>query len=223
MHAEKKRFQLKPVHKELKRTLIWGLLIFIGLNLLLLTAISIYVSSSKERLIGFVSDKLKEAILGELKIDKTDITVWQTFPKIGVTLSNVTLSDSFYHRPFLKANAIIGKVGILDLIGKKVKISSIKIEDAKVYTFTDSNGYTNSYVLKPQNKPGRESKKPVIFNNIEFENVTLISEDAIKNKRYEIKVYDAEADMKMIGSKYYITLDEDVLIRGLAFNFSKGY
>jgi hypothetical protein len=24
MHAEKKRFQLKPVHKELKRTLIWG-------------------------------------------------------------------------------------------------------------------------------------------------------------------------------------------------------
>jgi uncharacterized protein involved in outer membrane biogenesis len=147
--------------------------------------------------------------------------VWQTFPKIGVTLSNVTLSDSFYHRPFLKANAIIGKVGILDLIGKKVKISSIKIEDAKVYTFTDSNGYTNSYVLKPQNKPERESKKPVVFNNIELENVTLISENAIKNKRYEIKVYDAEATMNMTDQNIISRLMKMFLYVALPLIFQK--
>ena len=35
---------------------------------------------------GFLDTKLKETILGELKIDKADITVWQTFPKLGITL-----------------------------------------------------------------------------------------------------------------------------------------
>jgi hypothetical protein len=223
MHAEKKRFQLKPFPKELKRVVIWGVLIFVGLNLLLLTALSIYVSSSKEKLIGFLDATLNEVVPGELKIDKTDITIWRTFPKIGVMLTNVTLSDSLYHKPFLQAGAIIGKAGILDLIGNKVKITSIKIEDAKVYSFVDSNGYTNSYVVKPQRKPGKQDKKHVVFNNVELENVTLIHEDAIKNKRYEIRIDDAEADINMRGSKYHITLDEDVFIRGLAFNLSKGY
>jgi hypothetical protein len=63
----------------------------------------------------------------------------------------------------------------------------------------------------------------VVFNKVEFENVTLIREDAVKNKRHEIRIDDAEADITMSGSKYYIKLDEDVFIRGLGFNLSKGY
>jgi len=221
MHAEKKRFQLKPFPKELKRVVIWGVLIFVGLNLLLLIALSIYVSSSKEKLIGFLDATLNEVVPGELKIDKTDITIWRTFPKIGVKLTNVTLSDSLYRKPFLQADAIIGKAGILDLIGNKVKITSIKIEDAKLYSFIDSNGYTNDYVVKPKHETGSQDKKHVVFNNIELENVTLIREDIIKNKRYEIRVHDAEADITTSGSKYYIKLDEDVFILVLHLIFQK--
>src|SRR6478735_19310 len=218
----KKKFHL-PVSGKIRRRFVRVVAVIIGLYVLLLISISIYVSSSKEKLLAFVKEKMSETILGELKIDKADISVWQTFPNIGITLSNVVLSDSFYRRPFLKAGAISAKIRFIDLIGKKIKIHSLKVEDAKIFAFTDKNGYTNSYVLKSQNTQKRKSKKPVLFNNIELENVTLISEDAIKIKRYAIRINEAEADISFRGSTYYVTLDEDILVRGLGFNLFKGY
>jgi hypothetical protein len=185
--------------------------------------LSIYVSSSKEKLISFLDSELKETIPGELKIDKTEITVWETFPRIGIVLDNVTISDSVYRKPFLKAETITAKVGFLGLAGHKLRINSVKIEDAILFAFTDAKGYSNRYVVKPQNRTGRKSKKPLVLRNLELENVIAISENAIKNKRYELKIYDADIDMTVRGSRYHISLDEDILIRGLAFNLSKGY
>ena len=197
--------------------------VLFGFILLLLIGLSIYVSSSRERLLSFLNAKLKETILGELKIDNADISIWQTFPKIGITLSNVTISDSFYHKPFLRAKSITAKVGFGGLIGKKLTINSVKLEGALIFTFTDRKGYTNSYVLKPQNKPKRQSKKPVLVSNLELENVVVVSEDLIKNKRYVLIINDAEADIALHGSKYNIKLDEDILVGGLGFNLEKGY
>ncbi len=197
--------------------------IVIGVYLLLMIGISIYISSSKERLVKFLTSRMKESILGELKIDNADITVWRSFPKIGIRLSNVSISDSFYNKPFLQAKLITAKVGLFDLIGMKVTISSVEIDDAVIHTFIDKNGYTNSYVLKPQNKSKRKSKKPVVINNLELNNVTAISEDAIKNKRFEVRMKNIDADISLNGGKYFIDMDEDVLIRGLGFNLGKGY
>ena len=118
----KKKFHL-PVSGKIRRRFVRVVAVIIGLYVLLLISISIYVSSSKEKLLAFVKEKMSETILGELKIDKADISVWQTFPDIGITLSNVVLSDSFYRRPFLKAGAISAKIRFIDLIGKKIKIS----------------------------------------------------------------------------------------------------
>ena len=78
------------------------------------------------------------------------------------------------------------------MIGSKLTISSVKYKMPLLHTFTDAKGYTNSYVLKPQNKAKRKSKKPVVLSNLELENVSGISEDAIKNKRYEVRINDAD-------------------------------
>ena len=83
-----------------------------------------------------------------------------------------------------------------------------------VHVFTDKNGYTNSYVLKPQNKPKRKSKKPVVISNLELNNVTAISENAIKQKRFEVRYKRCDADMSLKGAKYFINLDEDIFVRG---------
>ncbi len=198
--------------------------IVLGVYLILMIALSIYITSSKERLVSFLTAKMKESIVGELKINKGDVTVWQTFPKIGIRLNNLSISDSFYHnRPFLTAKQITAKIGLFDLFGSKVVINSVEIDDAVLHAFTDKNGYTNSYVLKPQNKEKRKSKKPVVISNLELKNVNIILENAIKQKRFEIKFTDANIDMSFSGSKYFINLDEDMFIRGLGFNLPKGY
>ena len=60
-------------------------------------------------------------------------------------------------------NEITAKVGFFDLIGKKVKISSVKIDDALIHTFTDAKGYTNTYVLQSKKQSRREKVKNLLF------------------------------------------------------------
>ncbi|HEY2725932.1 MAG TPA: AsmA-like C-terminal region-containing protein, partial [Parafilimonas sp.] len=193
--------------------------------ILLLVCLSIYISSSHDRLLAFLNAQIKQTILGELKINKADITVWQTFPKLGLTLENVTISDSFYHSPFLKADEIVVKAGLIDLMGKTVNISSVKIKNAVIHTFTDAKGYTNTYVLRsqPSQKQKRESKKPFVLENINLNNVSVLIEDVPSRKRYQGKITAADIDMDLSGSKYYFTFNEDLFLRGLGFNMRQGY
>ncbi len=168
---------------------------------------------------------MKETILGELKVNNADITIWQTFPKIGITLENVSISDSFYHRPFLKAGAITVKAGIFDLMGNKVTISAVKISDALIHTFTDANGYTNTYVLRSQlsQKQKRESKKPFVLENLDLKNVTVLIENVPQHKRYQARIDKADIDMSLTGSKYHFIFKEDLFLRGLGFVLPQGY
>ncbi len=214
---------MQSFSKKIWRRILRIAVIVVSVYLILMLALSIYISSSKNRLVNFLTARMKETIIGEMKIDNADISVWQSFPKIGIQFNNVTISDSFYHRPFLSAKKITAKVGLLDILGMKVTISAVEIDDAVLHVFTDRNGYTNSYVLKPQNKQKRKSKKPVIISNLELNNVTAIIENLKMQKRFEVRFNDADIDMRLSGSKYFIAMDEDIFVRGLGFNLPKGY
>lgn len=218
---QKKKFKFH-ISGKFRRRFVRVAVVLLSLYILLLVTLSIYVSFSEDKWLGFLNDKLKDVIPGELKIAKSEINVWKSFPKVGITLNNVTINDSLYHKPFLKAEFVTGKISFSDLIGKKLKINTVEIENAVVHSFTDAGGYTNNYVVKLQNKPGKK-KKLVVFSNIQLENVVAVNEDVVKNKRYEIRIDDADIEMALRGSKYHIKLNEDIFVRGLGFNLEKGY
>ncbi|SFP98776.1 AsmA family protein [Parafilimonas terrae] len=225
MEEEKKKSRFH-VPGKWRRRFVRIVAVIIGLYILLLVSLSIYVSSSKERLLGFLNAKMKETILGELKINNADITIWRTFPDIGITLENVTISDSFYHRPFIKAEEITARAGFIGLLGNRLKIGSVTVKNAVLHSFTDANGYSNNYVLMPHKKDtanAGKSKKPIVLKNFNLENVTVVLEDVIRKKRYAGRIDDADVDMRFTGSKYHITFDEDLMLRGLGFNLPQGY
>jgi len=225
MEEEKKKSRFH-VPGKWRRRFVRVVAVILGLYVLLLVSLSIYVSSSKERLLGFLNAKMKETILGELKINNADITIWRTFPDIGITLKNVTVSDSFYHRPFIKAEQITARAGFMGLLGNKLKIGSVTVKNAVLHSFTDINGYSNNYVLMPHKKDTASTarnKKLIVLRNFNLENVTIVLEDVIRKKRYAGRINDADIDMRLTGSKYHITFDEDLMLRGLGFNLPQGY
>jgi hypothetical protein len=220
--AERKKFKVN-VSKRIVTIVSRVIAVVITLYFLLLTGISIYVSSSQQKLIGFINESLKQTFLGELRVDKADLSVWRTFPNIGITLTNVSISDSFYRKPFLRADEITGTAGFFGLIGNKVKINSVTIKDALIHSFTDANGYSNTYVLRSRNKPQNKSNKLVVFKNLTLENVVIVIEDGIKKKRYAGRMDDVDIDARLSDSKYHVTMDGDIFLRGLGFNFQQGY
>jgi hypothetical protein len=215
--------EISPVFKKALKISLRVLAIFAGIYILLMIALSIYVSSSKEKLLALLNTKMNDAVLGDLKIGETDFTIWRSFPNIGIRLENVSITDSLYHKHFLQAGEVTVKLGLLGVLGKKMKISSVEIENAQVYSFTDAKGYSNAYVLQPKKKNETHDKKTVVFRKLYFENVTVILENAIKQKRYAGRINNGKINMSLSGSKYHISFDEDIFLRGLAFNFPKGY
>lgn len=213
----------KPISKKILRIALRVLAVFVCLYLLAMTAVSIYVASSKDKLLGLLNTNMNDAVLGDLKVGKTDITVWSSFPDIGIRLEDVSIKDSVYHQPFLQAGEITVKAGLFGLMGNKLKIASVKIEDAQVHSFIDSNGYSNAYVIKPKNKSKKQNKKTVLFSKLYFNNVSVVLENAIKQKRFAGKINDGKMEMRLSGSKYHISFDENILLQGLGFNLPKGY
>ncbi|MGN6355513.1 MAG: hypothetical protein ACTHLB_19145, partial [Parafilimonas sp.] len=65
MEEEKKKSRFH-VSGKWRRRFVRVVAVILGLYVLLLVSLSIYVSSSKERLLGFLNAKMKETILGEL-------------------------------------------------------------------------------------------------------------------------------------------------------------
>jgi hypothetical protein len=219
---KRRRFKIH-IPKRTVSIVLRVIVVVVALYLLLLAGISIYVSSSQQKLIGFVNENLRQTFLGELRVDKADISVWRTFPNIGITLSDVSISDSFYHKPFLRAGEITGTASFFGLIGNKVKIRSIAIEDALIHSFTDAQGYSNTYVLRSKGQTQKKSNKPLVFKKLSLENVIIVIEDGIKKKRYAGRMDDVDIDASLSGSKYHITMDGDIFLRGLGFNFPQGY
>src|ERR1700761_9074285 len=97
---------MKSISKKTWRRILKISSIVIGIYLLLMVALSIYIASSKERLGNFLTSRMKESIVGEMKISDADITVWRSFPKIGIRLNNLIITDSLYHKQFLNAKQI---------------------------------------------------------------------------------------------------------------------
>lgn len=216
-------FTLSFLSKKTKRIILWVAGIIAGLYLLLLIGLGIYISYTQQKLVSTLKTKLNDATMGELKIGEAEVTMWQTFPNLGVIFRNVTMTDSVYHLPYLQAKSITVKAGLFGLIGNNVKINSVILQGAVLHTFIDSSGYTNRYVFNPKLKPKTQSKKPLVISNIILKNVTAISEDAIKNKKYQVKFTSADIDIKLRGSKYFIRMNEDAMVGGLGFNLAKGY
>ena len=103
---------MKSFSKKTWRRIFRVAIIVIGIYLLFMVGLSIYISSSKERLLKFLTERMKETILGELKIDNADITVWQSFPKIGIQLK-CNYKRFFLSSPFLTASQLLLKLALL--------------------------------------------------------------------------------------------------------------
>ncbi len=209
---------------KLVRIFIYAGLILISLYLLLLIIVSIYINANKAKFITQVNEQIKNNIQGNVTIKNADIAVWRSFPRIAVVLQNISITDSVYHIPFLQMKQVDVRFGLLNIIGKKIRIGSVRLKDGQIHIFTDAAGYNNTYVVKGKPKPVQDTlnKKSLFIKNLELENVKVVSEHRQRHKRFEIKIRDLNADIQQKDSVYIFKIKENCFIKGLGFNLEKG-
>ena len=126
-----------------------GLAILVAILLLLYIIIFSYVSVNKQKIIKQVTVEIGKKLAGRVTIGDVELSFFSHFPQISVVLSNVLITDTLFsqhHHALFKGDKVYARISMMKLIKKEPSINGLRIDHGSFYLFTDSSGYSNSYL-----------------------------------------------------------------------------
>ena len=204
----------------MKKTLHYTLKI---LKITLLLVIVLYAAAYI-----YVSVNKKEIIAQEGFKKTADISFFKSFPGIAVHAQDISVTDTLYNihkHTFFAAKDVFINLSILKLIQKKSALSGIKIIEGNFFLYTDTSGYTNSYLLKSKKDPQGGPKKTsgnftlekILLQNMHF---TLL--DNKREKYHDFSIDELKITIDDVGENAVMQTKASMLIKSLAFNVPKG-
>jgi hypothetical protein len=184
-----------------------------------------YVELNKKELLEKARTAFRSRLGGESEIGALDISFFRHFPSITVRLSAVTIRDSAWqqhHHDLLKAGDVFLSCNLWkSLLTRRVQLGRIDLEHGQVYLYTDSTGYTNTYLLRDRNpdKAGKSADPP----DIGITDMHFVMERQDKHKLFEFDIRQLHCSITMPSERQlHLVLDPEILVNSFAFNTDKG-
>ncbi len=204
---------------------IWVAGAIVALYFILILVVSI----NKERLLRYVTQTASDRLKGKLTIAKAELSFFSNFPNVSVLLKDVSLADSMVHvhrHTFFEAGEVYAQIGLFSLASNHPPLKGITVKEGSIYLFTDSNGYSNDYLLGTKGNKAvapEKSRKESFLQNVILQDVSITLEDLVKGKRYEAKVaaLELQIDNNLPGLIQF-DVDMKLQVHQLAFNLNRG-
>jgi hypothetical protein len=183
-----------------------------------------YITINKKEIIEQISAELNDRINAEVRIGDLDPGFFHTFPFLSLRLSKVTIRDTQWtrhHHEFLSAEKFFVRVNPLSLLSSKPQINKLIVENGSIYLFTDTTGYSNSYLLKAKKQPTKGGLAPP-FDAIELKKIKLHFVNPKKHKVFEIEIRKLSCQIEGVDSITVAEIKTTIFIHELAFNTKKG-
>lgn len=214
----------------MKRWLKISLGILSGLIILVITtwlAAAFYISRNKKEVLSTILAQLNKNLNGQITATGMEPTLLKSFPGVSVSLNGVSLRDSLWvqHKHnLLKAQDIDVSLNVLSLIVGNVNINQIAINDASIYLYTDSTGYSNTSIFKKKKAvEDKESKSPdLAVKKIDFNRVSLIIDNQKRHKLFNFNINQIQGRMQYPDSGWTGKIKLKTQVNSFAFNTRKG-
>jgi hypothetical protein len=214
--------------KKFLRYALKGLAVFIGVLILVYIIAYIYIVSNKAAIITQIKDQVADKLNGEVQIGNISLGFLAQFPNVSVELDKVSIRDTLFNQhkhPFFQAEKVYGSVSVVNLLQKNNPLNGLRIDNGQLYIFTDSSGYTNSYLLKPKTgaeKVKRSSAKTEI-EAARLQNVRLVLDDRQKRKLFDFDVVKVACSINNnADSTITFKTRNKVFIHDIAFDTRQG-
>ena len=212
---------LRYTFKVLKILLIVFVVLFI--------AVYIYVSANKKKILAEVTAAISTKLSGKVDIADADLSFFKNFPKVAVKLSGVKITDTMYAshgHVFFECKEVYATLSISKLLKKQTPINGLRLDNGRIYLFTDTSGYTNTYLLKPK-KSAPVAQNPASSNtnelkNIRLNDINIVIDDRRKEKLHDLMIKDLDVKMEDEATQTIFHTNADILVNSLAFNLAKG-
>ena len=202
-------------------------IVFLFVLLIYLVAY-IYISVNQKKIIAQVTQEISEKIDGKVTIKTADISFFKSFPRIAVHAENISITDSLYpvHKHiFLEAKDLYVNLNVFKLIRKLPALSGIRMISGSVFMYTDSSGYSNTYLLKGKKDPAGGPKKTtgnISLNNILLQDVHFTLQDNKREKFHDFKIKEIKVAIDDVAENIVLKVKANMRVNSLAFNTARG-
>jgi len=201
--------------------------------LLLLVAVWIgaayYINKNNKAILAKILDQVNTKVNGKVQVSHMETTLLKGFPGVSVSLKNVSLRDSLWleHKhELLKANDIDVTLNALSLLVGTINIRKVAINNANIYLYTDSNGYSNTSMFrtKDQKKAAENegSSSSLQIRIIDFNKVDLVIDNQKRFKLFSFFVDELKGKIKYPAGRWDGDFKLKTQVRSFAFNTRKG-
>ncbi|MBC6112430.1 AsmA family protein [Pedobacter fastidiosus] len=187
-----------------------------------------YISRNKKEVLASILEQLNKNLNGKITATSMEPTLLKSFPGVSVSLNGVLLRDSLWARhkhDLLKAQDIDVSLNVLSLIVGNININQIAINDASIYIYTDSTGYSNTSIFKskPKGEKKSSSKSSVLeVKKIDFNKISLVLDNQKRFKLFNFNIDQIQARMQYPDSGWTGKIKLKTQVNNFAFNTRKG-
>ncbi|RNL54200.1 AsmA family protein [Pedobacter jejuensis] len=202
--------------------------IFIGLIIVIWLAGAFYINRNKKEILASILEQANKNLNGQVTASDMEPTLLKGFPGISVSLKNVSLKDSLvniHKHELLKAEDIDVSLNVFSLIAGNTKINRITINNASVYLFTDSNGYSNTNLFRKKSKstePEKGNSAALEVKKIDFNNVNFVVDNQQKHKLFDFAINEVNGKINYPDSGWVGTMKLNTLVKSFSFNTKRG-
>jgi hypothetical protein len=203
--------------------------VLVGLVLIVYVAAAIYVSVNKKTLLFSITKELNKNLNGSMTIESMDPTFLAGFPGVSIKLKNVLLKDRLWNKhrhTLLAARDFEVAVNAVALLTGTIEIKKIGIDNASVYLFTDSNGYSNTSIFKKKDKtktePAGKDGSAMEIGKFSLNNVHFIMDNQRGHKLFEFLIDDMKGKVDYSSSDWEADIHLNAFAKSLAFNTRRG-
>ena len=207
--------------KLLLKIVAWTIGIFIAVWMLAW----LYVLANKKSLISRVSTELNTRVRGEIRIGDFEPSLISTFPHFSLRLTDVSVRDTMWkahHHDLLKAENILVRLGFFSLFSGSPDIKKLIIEKGSVYVFSDTTGYTNTYMFESHDSSAKASTRRFSVPDIEMKDIRLTMDLKTRSKLYDFDIHSFNCNVTDKSNLLQLDVKTDLLIHSLAFNTDSG-
>jgi len=187
-----------------------------------------YISRNKKEVLSSILAQLNKNLNGQITAKSMEPTLLKSFPGVSVSLNGVLLRDSLWsnHKhDLLKAQDIDVSLNVLSLIVGNVNINQIAINDASIYIYTDSTGYSNTSIFKSkpaEDKQSSTKKSALEIKKIDFNKVNLVLDNQKRFKLFNFNIDQIQGRMQYPDSGWTGKIKLKTQVNSFAFNTKKG-
>jgi hypothetical protein len=191
--------------------------------------LAVYVEWKKDSLLEKARTEINSRIGGTLQIGHLDISLFRHFPAVTLSLTDVSLRDSAWQRhrhDLLQAGRVyISFSPFRSLFHGRVELGSVFIENASLYFYTDSTGYSNTYLLKDRggapassSASGANGGLPTIV----LSDVRWVMDREDQHKLFDLGIRRLTAVIDREDRMLRFDVNTMLAVRNFTFNTDKG-